>query len=225
MFRYLSIRTSVLVMLAVVLCSCRKETAATPADLTKARATAEKEHWKVRDWYEKRFIGAYLKSSRHEPRWDDSITNMFKLVAALRSGEGGLAENGERIKSLTASAIAEGCTDPLVRYLNLRYGAADGLDTAERGAAFRTIALEMPDLNYPPDIVFYPCIRAARALKGKNGEVSPETYQMRENALDNVLKVLGDKSCPPAEARMECVEMLALVKLNPPDVCGGMGKD
>ncbi|HTI70986.1 MAG TPA: hypothetical protein VMF06_13535 [Candidatus Limnocylindria bacterium] len=210
-------RSVTLAILTLAWCSCRRESAATATDLAKAKAVSTKETREANEWFESHLINAYLQASGHDPQWDASITNAIRQIAALRSGKEHSARAQEAVGTSAGLAVSQGCKDPYVRYLRVRFQpqTASGDNSTSRSQEYPAIVSDMMANGYPSDMIFYACVRAAQALQGATNWISPEVWQLRNQALSEVTETLQSTKVPASEIRSECKEMLALVQRNP----------
>jgi hypothetical protein len=145
---------------------------------------------------------AYDKAGRRDPRWDTDAHEALEAFARVTSGKdtNELARFGAGMKR----AADAGCSDPLIRYLNLRFvhGSADDANTA--GAdAYREAGDKLMHSGYPDIRKFYGAIRAAEAWKSAHGGISnatPVLSQFRRGAFAYLQPVLRAPDTPFMEA-------------------------
>ena len=169
------------------------------------------------DWLEKHLLEAYLKAKDHNARWDASVSIVFGLVAGQRVRSNDDPAVRDKIGKIASTANADGCRDPYVRYLVLRYGLREpaGKEELKRalanGGLGRELSATADDLTrvaYPPDVVFEATSLAFSANWGKATDF--ELEQLREKALNSVLAILIDQTYPASRVQKDVATMLSL---------------
>ena len=206
-----------LALTAILLCSCGHPIPPTPAQVEGAKAVTLRMVTENEDWLEKHLLEAYLKAKAHNARWDASVSNVFGLVAGQRVRSNDDPAVRDKIGKIASTANADGCRDPYVRYLVLRYGLREpaGKEELKRALANGGLGKELSatadDLTraaYPPDVVFEATTLAFSANWGKATDF--ELEQLREKALNSVLAILVDQTYPASRVQKDVATMLSL---------------
>jgi hypothetical protein len=100
----------------------------------------------------------------HSANWDAEAEKALHAFAQLRAAGRDDLDLTRTIHDSTQSAVAIGCTDPLIRYLHARFASDQlGPDPHKYADHISTIAEELNRSGYPPVRRFYGCLRAAEA--------------------------------------------------------------
>ncbi len=201
--------------------SC-KRSEPTPARLAAAHRQQDHAKDSAHRWFTTNLVGAYERVGQHDPQWDGPAKTALNLMAAGRSGEAKLTTEWSRdVSSLAQSAVDHGCTDPLVRYVALRYRVGDmKRSDAETAKAFQDIAADMGRSGYSPYLNFYALMRAAESLKATLPENNPPqtemalVHELRRQSLQNLLQALHDPTTPESEIYVMSSALMEMVRLN-----------
>jgi hypothetical protein len=147
-------------------------------------------------------VTAYDEAGRRDPGWDAHAREALEAFALLPTGNDTNAL--VRFQAALKRALDAGCSDPLIRYLNLRFvhGAADDA-TAAGADAYREAADRLMRSGYPDIRKFYGAVRAAEAWKNAHGSNSDTTQVLshfRRGAFFHLQPVLRAADTPFIEA-------------------------
>ncbi|SRR6266568_1227965 len=117
-----------------------------------------------RDWLEKVLTKGYAASGHTNPHWDARVRAAFSAYAAYAR-----ASQWDQYKPMVgaaSAAMAAGCDDPMIRYMDARYRLADEGVSAEEFALAALRAHEaLLDSRYHPVLKFYAGYRAVEAAR------------------------------------------------------------
>jgi hypothetical protein len=179
------------------------------------------------EWNVQTTLGAYDRCGHKSPKWDEPARVALRVFAELRSLspnqrlQTNTAERNEALRQACVRAVAAGCDDPLIEYLNAKsLGAAE-----ERAKAMVKAAHDLDGSQYPEIRKTYACLRAAGCLD----DLVPATYvgpghyrkvmtpEMREFYrlhLQHLLATLAEKDLPPGELYDICTDSVMPFKNN-----------
>ena len=155
------------------------------------------------EWNQRTLAGAYDAVGGKDARWDSAAREALKDFAELRSGSDTNAEG--RLQEHLQQAVAAGCPDPLISYLNLRFRHGQP-DTAnvEGAQAYRQAGDDLLQSQYPPIRKFYAALRAAQAWMPVRPSAARESCRVYEQylrtAFELLCTVLQDPATPMEEA-------------------------
>jgi hypothetical protein len=160
----------------------------------------------------------YESAGRKSPKWDQAAREALTEFARSRTAsvDDALVLN-DLAGSVSESAVAAGCDDPMVAYLAVRYGAnARERPFAQRQELYRAAASNLQNSAYAPLRKFYADVDAAEILYvRRNTNVWPLVSQLRNDALGNLNAAYQDKTLPEAEAYLAAESLFDLLQHNP----------
>jgi tetratricopeptide (TPR) repeat protein len=155
-------------------------------------------------WNLKTLVSAYQLAGSTDARWDDAATRALTAFAHLRSGTVPVAEDAnDVITTNCAAAVAAGCDDPLVRYLNIRFSMSQSASPEEVATAFCDTARDMQKSSYPNVRKFYASIRAFDQLYyayGSNSMSMPVFREVYGFMVQDFMPTIQDPALPAEEA-------------------------
>jgi len=168
------------------------------------------------EWNRRTLVNAYNEVGERNPRWDESARDALDAFAQVRCGPDTNAT--ARLKTSLERAREAGCTDPLIRYLNLRFAYGDASDANANGAeAYRDIGDALMHSGYPDIRKSYAAIRAAQAWKSAHGgssNATPVLSQFRRGAFFHLQPVLRAPDTPFIEAYEAADELRRAISSN-----------
>lgn len=154
------------------------------------------------EWNRRTLVNAYNEAGVRDPRWDADAGEALEAFARVRSGNDTNAS--ARLTAALKRASDAACSDPLVRYLNLRFAYGNASDANAAGAdAYREAGDALMYSGYPDIRKFYGAIRAAQAWKSAHGSSTNATRAMshfRRGAFFHLEPVLRAPDTPFREA-------------------------
>ncbi|HUA66933.1 MAG TPA: hypothetical protein VMA13_00165 [Candidatus Saccharimonadales bacterium] len=186
------------------------------------------------DWELKTTVGAYEKIGRTNSAWDAPAKRALAEYALIANGvspddmesislttdanvnredsTGFLMDDvmEQIVATNSDAAIKAGCDDPFVQYLHARFYDTQFGRPKVVDREFRRVALEMQKSSYPAEPKFYAAERAF--MQGEddatNATAISQKAQIAQFVQEDLLAVLQDKTTPPDEAYIACVDML-----------------
>ena len=154
------------------------------------------------EWSRRTLVSAYNEAGVRDPRWDTDAREALEAFARVRSGNDTNAS--ARLKAALKRASDVACSDPLLRYLNLRFEYGNASEANAAGAdAYHKAGDALMRSGYPDIRKFYGAIRAAQAWKSAHGSSSNATQVMshfRRGAFFHLQPVLRAPDTPFIEA-------------------------
>jgi hypothetical protein len=147
-------------------------------------------------------VRAYEQSGIKNPKWDADAKACLTLFARVRSWTNGTPDAlMDELRTALVSAGADGCEDPLVRYLHLRFveakvGTDDVSDYTEAASALQKS-------GYPDIRRFYAAAWVGKALR-RSGKQAAEAAAQLKTAASFLANALDDPAIPPREADQAC---------------------
>ena len=160
---------------------------------------------------------AYDKTGSKNHAWDEPARKALDGFARLRSAEGRGDETlSQLVATNCAAAVAAGCDDPMIAYLNARYVLASReISGTELAYALTNAAEKLVGSGYPTVRKFYAALRAAEQLKFVAGtNTPPEVHRFRRIAVSNLKQALDDRTMPIQEVDDACGDMFRALELN-----------
>jgi hypothetical protein len=113
-------------------------------------------------WNTDTLVGAYQSAGHTDPKWDGAAKGALLEFARSRSGAVNADENcNDIISNDCVSANSAGCTDPMIRYLSVRFASDQSQSKEWFVDAFNGAANGLEDSSYPPIRKYYGWLRAA----------------------------------------------------------------
>ena len=200
---------------ALVVVGCGKQTKGDPAAPKSSRTTklslsarAARLRWNMATLTEN-----YLQKGHHDAAWDEDATNALSVFAQIRADSASVEEvQYSFLATSCEQAVRRGCEDPMILYLNTRFGLArqEGMTDEVMAQGFRKAAAATA--QYPCAWIrqFYICLRTAEAIDNSlPGQPSPEGHRFRRDALLRLQRALDEPDIPVVEAQEACRDLLA----------------
>lgn len=163
-------------------------------------------------WTQKRLRAAYERAGTKNPKWNDAVLAVLDDVARLRAGSGKVDLGQLRTK--VRKVAEQDCTDPLLRYFNLRYGRPLILRD-ELPNEYRSVSLALRESDYDAIEKFWATHRTASFLKERAGtNRSVEVDELRTESYRWLIQALTDTSMPPEEVVAMTREFMEVVQGN-----------
>jgi hypothetical protein len=172
-------------------------------DALPARTLEERLAWQQRTLGE-----AYQAVGSRSATWDDDAMKALDAFAKVRTPVS--EDENKDLKDLTKiitnsvrAAIAAGCDDPLVQYLQFRYAVGTSTNPVAYAAEFSELAERMNMSRYHPIRRFYASLRAAEAsvaTLGPDRKPSLRLQRLRTDAVMHLVAALRGRSIPAEEA-------------------------
>ena len=154
------------------------------------------------DWRRRTLVTAYNEVGGRDARWDADAREALEAFALLPLGND--TNSLARFRAALKRGSDSGCSDPLIRYLNLRFvhGSAEDANAAAADA-YREAGDQLMHSGYPDIRKFYGAIRAGEAWKsahGSNSNTTPVLSHFRRGAFSHLQPVLRAPETPFLEA-------------------------
>ncbi|MDX1953479.1 MAG: hypothetical protein SFY81_14990 [Verrucomicrobiota bacterium] len=165
-----------------------------------------------KEWYEENTLVKYVKLNGDSSPGFVEATNAFSKWLTMRLSGSPLIQAGQ-VTPLAAAAVKAGSTDPLLRYLAVRYLPEGSIGTNELKAAYREIVDGLFD--YHAMFSFYPALRGAALLNDR--ELTPE-HPFVVSAKKSFFQATSDRSLPPQdvyEMTSQYFDLLKRLEPNP----------
>ena len=174
-------------------------------------SSAERKRREARlKWNLATMVGDYEMKGVRDPKWNQDAIRALKLLARARAyGPQEVRGFPEDVATAARAAVEAGCTDPLIRYVYLRFGPATR-DTNEIAALFKEVSADLTRSEYSSLRKFYGSLRAAEAqyrVSGYRGSWSLgkwEAWRLFKLAHFQLDKFLTDKTVPVEEVYDAC---------------------
>ncbi|HEU5397168.1 MAG TPA: hypothetical protein VFV81_08365 [Verrucomicrobiae bacterium] len=156
-----------------------------------------------RQWSRETLLASYNSIGQKNGKWDGDALEALNEFADLQFARGDETELSAALAGESAqSAVAEGCDDPMIQYLYVRFAPAARTNTfADRQNLYRAAAKSLQASDYPPLRKFYANVDAAEILWAhREKALWPEVRSIRWMAMTNLAEALGDKTLPDVEA-------------------------
>jgi hypothetical protein len=188
---------------ATLLVSCSHKTPATRQDREK--------------WNQSALKGTYDASGSRNPKWDKDAEDALTTYAQSRTAPDDEAEMiSETIGDSAENAVNEGCNDPMVRYLYVRYSSnVRQKPLKDRQNLYQDAAHGLQGSSYPAIWKFYANVGAAELLWwNRNHDLWQQVVQLRQAAMSDLAQAVQDKSLPEAEAYDAANDLFQLLQYN-----------
>jgi hypothetical protein len=157
------------------------------------------------DWSLKSLVDAYQVAGHTDPKWDDSAKTALTEFARLVSNSTLPDEEAASIISNNcATAVGQGCDDPMIQYLYIRY-CMEQAETKEKFAeAFCNVAQQLENSSYPAIRKYYGWLRTGQQViyaYGYGTNVPPEIQSLGiwGHAESDLMAALDDQTMPAEE--------------------------
>jgi hypothetical protein len=200
------IRIGSFVVLSLALISCGKKLS--PKEADQARLA----------WNLKTLVAAYQRAGHADVKWDADATSALKEFAHLRlsSTKGSSPEDSlEIIRTSSAAAIGAGCDDPMIRYLDLRFGNDESRSREDLAKGYCQVAHDIEGSPYPGVRKFYAAARALNQLYytyGTNEFSRPEYTELWSHFPADLDSAMQDPTTPGEEIYEVCTEAFKQVE-------------
>lgn len=215
-------KTGIVIFIGVLLVlttSACKKTPPPAANAPTSSASPEESSQSRLDWNLKTLVIPYKKSGGTSRKWDVFATDALTEFARSRAQVSAPGEWWQEIIATNAAAaIDAGCTDPMIRYLYVRYDLSQTNNAIVTADAFCKVASDIQNSIYPPIRKFYAALRAVNQLFYAYGYSTnflaehPVLGQMEPLIGQNIMPALEDKTMPAEEAYDVCHEALASIQ-------------
>jgi len=171
-------------------------------------------------WNLKTLVEPYELAGHKNPKWDGPAKLALSEFARCRSMIFGTNEPwAEIISTNAAAAVGEGCSDPMVNYLYVKFALNQTNSSKTFCAAYYKVAMDLQNSSYPSIRRFYAAQRAVDQLFYTYGYGDSNIYMKDPIYVDvmpligpNLLAALNDKTMPALEAFEACDAGLAAIK-------------
>lgn len=171
------------------------------------------------EWLRATSVDAYETIGERSPAWDAPARAALAAFAQLLATyPNELDEVRVRVGENAHIAVAAGCSDPLVRYLQLRYSLAEqSSPAAERFTRYQAVANQMLNSKYHPLRKLFVCLRVADAHEAAfppppSSPLSPESQWFRGNAVGCLYDAFRDPNLPATDAVTACGDIMSAFK-------------
>ncbi|MFO1461860.1 MAG: DUF4034 domain-containing protein [Verrucomicrobiota bacterium] len=164
-------------------------------------------------WHRARLRAAYERAGTKNSKWNEPMLTLLDQVALQRGGMD--VADPKQMEDLVRQIERLGCTDPLFRYLRLRYGALS-MKQEEVVPALRAASQALRDSDYDSLEKFWATYRTASQLRGESGpKTPPDVIALYRAAVDQLTNAFGNRELPAGEVVTTSEEILSALKFNP----------
>lgn len=170
-------------------------------------------------WYQWRTVTAYKKGPQTNSLWDKAATgalDAFSHMAIAREEQAANYYKGVMREHLQ-KAVGAGCTDPLIRYLQLEYAPDQFEHSPDKViAAWVQVANQIDKTKYATPLKFYPNLRAWKVWVAYNRDVNHPPPQYRDvllcwgQANKYALKIVKETNDPIEVVSDVCEQVLEI---------------
>jgi hypothetical protein len=152
-------------------------------------------------WNLRTTVGQYEKTGRHDPKWDAPAKQALTLYSRWRASPVGQTDDlARQIGRRCQEALAAGCPDPLVLYVNARFVMNQPSHTAaEIAATHWKIAAELKASRYSSLRKFYGFLRAGEHLYQLKPVPKLDVTELMNDAAAQLAIAFNEKGAPYAE--------------------------
>ena len=168
-------------------------------------------------WNQTMLNSNYVAVGSQNSKWDkdakDALAD-FSLSRTASSDEANMLS--QSAGDSAGDAIEEGCNDPMIRYLYVRYSTdAKGKPYKDRQDLYLSAAQDLQGSSYPAIWKFYANVDAAEMLWANRDHAWwKQVVQLRHAAISNLGDAVQDKSLPEAEAYDAASALFQLLQYN-----------
>lgn len=163
-------------------------------------------------------VGDYEKYGHTNAAWDASALQALRTFAEMRANKSWLSKsNAHKFEAAIAAARDAGCNDPLILYVQARYGKLpDGFTPQAHAERFTSAADALEKSHYADIRKFYATLRAAEAVKSAANRTNlpPTVDYYLQNSLTYLVSVLRDQSTPISEVNDACRDLFDAMGYN-----------
>jgi len=161
-------------------------------------------------------VGDYGRVGKHNAKWDapakEALTDFAGILAAPTAAT---ARQKEEMLIALKAAVAKGCDDPMIRYMQARFLGNSGEQTPVQTAAkLQDAAVVLEQSQYAAVRKHLAALRAAEALNIGQTKTPPEVHTWRKKALRYLKDSINERSMPVEEASVMTEDLLKAVKTN-----------
>lgn len=167
-------------------------TTASPASANSTASVNKKARIATRlEWNRKTLFESYDRIGKHSPKWDKDAREALKLYAEMRSHSESVTEFPDELLNAAHTAVDNGCDDPMVRYINMRWRVRAQVSRRQLQAEYTDMANSMGLSPYGPLRKFFAFYHTS--------EYYDEVSTAQSKAIDYLLDALKDKTMPIEE--------------------------
>lgn len=191
--------------------SCSRGPEAKP----KAASQVQKDVDQRTKWRMDTLVGEYERVGTKNPKWDADAKTALESFAAYAVEEADEAEaDWRRTARYSADAVANGCNDPLVRYLYLREAYDSSQHSGEEKIkAYVAMADSLAASGYCEIRKFWASEQAALHIHAIQKD-NRDYHRLRKDSISHLAAALEDKSMPSDEATVACRALLEITSNN-----------
>ncbi len=162
-------------------------------------------------WNVNTLVGDYEQHGEKNSKWDAPAKTALEAFAHVRTDGNETPRKYFGIIATNAQlAVDSGCTDPMVRYLNIRFTLPGHEHTAATaGPEYKKVADALAGSKRPEIRKFYADLRVVSVVS------EGDTQSFRDRAIKELPLALQDKQMPAKEAEDACNELLRVTKDDP----------
>jgi len=213
--------SGVIVLLTVVgflgfgVTACKKAARPIPPNIVESSDEIKQERLL---WNLKTLVDAYEHGGHTDPAWDDFAKQSLTEFARIRANQ--LDPNEawwDLVATNAEAAVKVGCTDPMVKYLFIKFALPQTNKPNTFADAFCQTALDMQNSSYPSIRKFYAAAAAVDQMcftYGTNVGAQSVFAQVLPLMNQNLTPALRDKTMPPEEALDAAQRALTLMSGN-----------
>lgn len=181
------------------------------------RPTATQSRLDREKWEDATLGGAYNSVGNRDPKWDKHARAALDAYAQTWT-----APVDERdtlldlISDAADNAVGEGCQDPMIRYLYVRYSPeVRAKPLADRQNLYQDAADRLEGSSYPAIRKFHANVDAADILWwDQNHDLWQQVVNHREAAISDLVQAVQDKLLPVADADAAAQQLFDLIQYN-----------
>lgn len=168
-------------------------------------------------WDDATLIGAYDTVGNRNPKWDKDAHDALDAYAQTWTAAADEQETlSDLIGDAADNAVEEGCQDPMIRYLYVRYSPEiQAKPLSDRQTLYQTAADRLESSAYPPIRKFYANVDAAEVMWwDEKRSLWQEVVQHRHAAISDLVQAVQDKSLPDSEADAAATRLFDMLQYN-----------
>jgi hypothetical protein len=169
-------------------------------------------------WNHTMLNGIYETAGNRNPKWDKDAEDALNDYADSRTAsEDEVKVLSDLIGDSAENAVNEGCNDPMIHYLYVRYSSdVQAKPLQDRQDLFRTAANDLQNSSYPLIWKFYANYHAADVLwYNHDANLEQQVAQFRGIATSDLAQAVQEKSFPEAEAYAATDVLFQLLQYSP----------
>jgi len=171
-------------------------------------------------WNRSMLNGIYETAGNRNPKWDKDAEDALTYYGECRTAsDDEVKELSDMIGDSAESAVNEGCNDPMIRYLYVRYSSdVQAKPLQDRQDLFRTAANDLLNSPYPEIWKFYAHYHAADIFWDGDTNLFPQVSQFLGIAISELSQAVQEKSLPEAEAYAATDALFQLIQNHPKEM-------